>query len=71
MKKKKKQKSKHDENEEEWKQGSFKYGMRMKQNPLEFYHSRLEYLKEQRKNKRNNKKSLLKWFKNKLNKQEK
>lgn len=42
--------------------GSFRYGISTRQNPIEFYHSHLEFLKEKRKNRRNNKKSILKYF---------
>lgn len=35
--------------------GSFRYGRMMKQNPIEFYHSRLEMLKQRREEKRKKK----------------
>lgn len=74
--KKKEKKSKQEEDLDNLPDpGTFKYAYKTgTKNPMEFYHMRLAYLKEKRKNKRNNQKSLLKdlkkWWNKKKQKEE-
>jgi len=53
--KRKQKKKKNRKDEEVPEEGSFKYGRMMHQNPISFYHSRLEMLKRKRMLKRQKK----------------
>lgn len=69
FKKKDKNRSQREEDMDIGKPGTFKYAKNVgMKNPVEFYHTRIGYLKEKRKNKRNNQKSLLKSIKKFFNK---